>query len=221
MSRKGSKRPLKARNFIYDLVEETNQTRKPDMEVILTAFVDGIGHKGETVTVRPNFAYNKLLLPGLAVYKTPENIAKYENKESNDANKHSSPFIQRTISVFWNRIVHISMNSENPWVLQPWHVRVSMRKAGLYVLDDAAIELPKEPITGPDFTKNSKEFICTVTINNLEKAKVRCRIHHWSTDAMKRMPYVFEHWKQPAELLFPNDETQQIDANPVTPPVKA
>lgn len=181
------------------------------MEVILTAFVDGLGNKGDIVSVRPNMAYNKLLLPGLAVYKTPENMAKYKSHETNETEeKHSSPFAQRTVNVFQDRVICVVMNKFKPWVVQPWHIRASMRKAGLHVLDDNAIELPKEPINGPDLSKNNKEFVATVTINNLEKAKVRCRIFHWSNDPKTREPYVLAHWKFPAEPLFPNDETQVL-----------
>lgn len=218
-------RILRNRQFIYDLVEDTNVKRKPDMEVVLTAFVDGLGDRGAIVNVRPNFAYNKLLLAGLAVYKTPENIAKYKPNEENVSGKlHSSPFAQRTINVFQKRVVCIVMNKFQPWVVQPWHIRASMRKSGLYVADESCIELPKEPITGPDVSKNNKEFIVTVTINNLEKAKVRCRIFHWSNDPKTRMPYVVSHWTKPAELLFPDDETQWLppdDDSKQTPPINA
>lgn len=67
------------------------------MDVILVSFVEGIGDVGDKVTVRPTVAYNSLLLPGLAVYATPENIAKYENKDdgAREEKTHSSPFAQR------------------------------------------------------------------------------------------------------------------------------
>lgn len=204
-------RRLRNRQFIYDLVEDTSVKRKPDMEVVLTAFVDGLGDKGAVVSVRPNIAYNKLLLPGLAVYNTPENVAKYKPKDDAKEEKlHSSPFAQRNVSVFEKRMIAIVMNKFKPWVVEPWHIRVSMRKAGLYVRDESTIELPKEPITGPDLNKHNKEFYVTVTINNLEKARVRCRIFHWSNDPKTREPHVVDHWKKPAELLFPNDETQWV-----------
>lgn len=100
-----------------------------------------------------------------------------------------------------NKVFGIVMNKDNPWTLEPWHIKASLRKAGYYVAEDA-IELPKEKITGPDLAKQNKEFIVTITVNNLEKAKVRCRIHHWSTDPSERLPYVFNHWLEPAESLF-------------------
>jgi large subunit ribosomal protein L9 len=100
------------------------------------------------------------------------------------------------------------MSKDNPWVLEPWHIRVSLRKAAFYVLDDSSIELPKEKITGPDLNKQNKEFVVTITINKTEKAKVRCRIHHWSTDPSDKLPYVFEHFKHPAEPLFGTEAAQ-------------
>lgn len=101
------------------------------------------------------------------------------------------------------------MNKDQPWVLEPWHIRASLRKAGCYILKDSSIELPEEKITGPDLAKQNKQFMVTVTINNLEKTRIRCRIHHWSTDPTDRLPYVFEHYKQPAEPMFARPEQAQ------------
>lgn len=200
---------LRSKQFVYELVEDTNTKKKPELEVVLTAFVSGLGNRGSIVSVTQNFAYNKLLLPGLAVYKTPENIAKYEPSEETKAKQfRSSPYVERTISDFQKQGVVVVMNKSKPWVIQPWHIRVSMRQAGLYVLDDSSIELPKEPITGPDSAKDQKDFYVTVTINNLEKAKVRCRIFHWSNDPRARTVIQPDFWQSPPELLFPDDETQ-------------
>lgn len=78
------------------MVEDTNIARKPDIEVVLTTFVEGIGQKGEIVKVRPTLAYTKLLLPGLAAYVTPENVEKYKAKAGEvSEQKHSSQFAQR------------------------------------------------------------------------------------------------------------------------------
>lgn len=195
---------MKARDYIYDFVEHTSSKKQPDMEVILTQYVEGIGKKGDLVKVRPAFAYNKLLLPGLAVYHTEKNVEKYKPKgeESIDEEKHSSQFAKRTVNMLQNRVFAIVMNKDHPWVIEPWHIRASLRKCNYYISSDDAIELPAEKITGPDLTKQNKEFVVTVTVNKTEKAKVRCRIHHWSTDPSNRLPYVLEHWKQEAEPLF-------------------
>lgn len=107
---------------------------------------------------------------------------------------------------FW-----LIMNKDHPWEIEPWHIRASLRKAGFQILHDSAIELPKEKITGPDMAKQGKEFIVTVTINKTEKAKVKCRIHHWSTDPTERLPYIFEFFKLKAEPLFGDNQEQSAD----------
>lgn len=195
---------------MYDLVEDTTIRKRPNMEVVLTAFVDGIGDKGDVVSLKQHYAYNRLLLPGLAVYKTDENLARYAKTAVEKVQvTHSSPFAQRTVNVLESRVLAVVMNKDNPWVLEPWHIRASLRKAGVNAVDEA-IELPKEPITGPDMLKQNKEFVVVVTVNGLEKAQVRCRIHHWSSDTSERLPHVHEHWKEPAEpLLFGGAEQPQ------------
>lgn len=37
----GPPKPLRAKNYIYDLVEDTNTKREPDLRLILTSYVDG------------------------------------------------------------------------------------------------------------------------------------------------------------------------------------
>lgn len=41
---------------------------QPDINVLLTTSVEGIGEKGDVVSMRPNAAYNKVLLPGFGTY---------------------------------------------------------------------------------------------------------------------------------------------------------
>lgn len=66
------------------------------MDVILTNYVEGIGKAGDKVSLKPNVAYNTLLLPGLAVYATSENLEKYKSlTESIQDVKHSSSTAQR------------------------------------------------------------------------------------------------------------------------------
>lgn len=89
---------LRGRHFNYELIENVNVKKQPNVEVILTTYVAGIGRKGEIVKVAPTIAYNKLLLPGLAAYCTPENVEKYSKLATEDVDEgkvHSSPFAQR------------------------------------------------------------------------------------------------------------------------------
>ena len=52
--------------------------------------------KGDVVSVRPHFGRNKLLMQGLAMYASPENLKKFaEQKSGEDIKqevKHSSRF---------------------------------------------------------------------------------------------------------------------------------
>lgn len=107
----------------------------------------------------------------------------------------------------------VVMNKDEPWVIEPWHIKASLRKAGFHAAD-GTITLPETPITGPDLKKQGNDFYVTVTINNLETARVKCRIHHWSTDPAERLPYVFEHWKEPSETLFesPDQSAEKTDS---------
>ncbi|CAH1967670.1 unnamed protein product [Acanthoscelides obtectus] len=77
---------LRSRHYIYELVKDTDVEKQADIDVILTSYVEGLGNAGDKVSVRPTFAYNKLLLPGLAVYASPENVEKYSNL-TNDSEK--------------------------------------------------------------------------------------------------------------------------------------
>lgn len=98
MLHKNGSHPKRLRNkhFIYDIVKDTSYERQPDIDVILTQFVDGIGKVGERLTMRPQVAYNRLLLPGLAVYASPEMVEKYkEFANVKDDENHSSPTAQR------------------------------------------------------------------------------------------------------------------------------
>lgn len=85
---------------MYDLVEDTEVRKRKEIEVVLTTFVEGLGHKGDVVSVKPRYAHNMLLLPGLAVYKTEKNLEKYKkDSDQPEAEKHSSPFVQRVSSL--------------------------------------------------------------------------------------------------------------------------
>lgn len=102
LHRKGEgAKPLKQKNYIYDVVKNKVAEKLPDMEVILTTHVTGLGNIGDKVFVKPQYAYNELLLPGLAVYANPENIEKYKEYENKvDDVRYSSaevPIVSRDV----------------------------------------------------------------------------------------------------------------------------
>lgn len=65
-------------------------------------------------------------------------------------------------------VLNISMNKENPWTLEPWHVSSAFRKAGVCV-PQSAITMPEHTINGPDMALEGKEFYVTVTVSSLLK----------------------------------------------------
>ncbi|XP_013183024.1 large ribosomal subunit protein bL9m [Amyelois transitella] len=204
LHKKGGKpSKFRGRHFVYDLVQDTNIIKKPDLKIILNQFVDGVGNMGDILTLRPMVAYRDFLMPGLAVYATPDNILKYQvtDEKPTTENTYSSPYVQRTINLLSNLVLQITMSKMQPWTLQPWHVKASFRKSGFFV-PEYAIEMPPVEIKGPDLSLQDKEFFITVTINKTEKVNVRCRIHHWAT-GLDRLPWVENHWKQPKEPLIP------------------
>lgn len=195
-------RRLKGRHFVYELVEDTNNRKDAPVKLILTSAVEGLGSKGDVVEVSPFKARNYLLLPGLAVYASPENLDKYGLTMQEDIqDQPSSPFARKTASELSTRVIHVSMNMKKPWRVEPWHVRVAFRKAGIIVPEEA-ITLPSQPIEGPDLSIQNKEFLVKVKINNKEEAPVRCRINHCTSKPSERLPFIPFHWQYMAEPLF-------------------
>ena len=61
------------------------------------------------------------------------------------------------------------MNMQEPWTIETWHIRVNFRLAGVHILDDNCIELPKTVISGPNMNFEGKDFVIHVTVStNIE-----------------------------------------------------
>ncbi|XP_015116147.1 39S ribosomal protein L9, mitochondrial [Diachasma alloeum] len=214
--RKGSKPPnMRARHFIYDLVEDTDLRQRPPLNLILTTYVEGLGHSGKRITMPPAKAYTRLLLPGLAVYDTPENSQKYAVKGEDQKSEHSSPFVARTISFIKHMVLSIKMSNDTPWTLEPWHVRSAFRFAGVHMNEDC-ITMPNHVISGPNHDIENREFYVVITLNKQEKTPVRCRIHHRSNNVndQKAIPSNYNFWKEMAEPIFPEDKAV-LDGLPI------
>ncbi|KAF4524589.1 hypothetical protein B566_EDAN008544 [Ephemera danica] len=169
MTKKGHKpRALKPKNYVYELVEDTDMRVQEDLHLILNTYVEGVGKRGDEVRVRPQKGYETLLLPGLAEYYTEEAKERL-SADSSDEPGYSSPYVERMSNVLSRMVISITMNKDEAWTLQPWHVRASMRKCGLYVQHDSQITLPADNISGPDLSLQNKEFLAYVTINNKEQ----------------------------------------------------
>lgn len=57
------------------------------------------------------------------------------------------------------------MNKNTSWVIEPWHIRVAFRKAGVMVPEEAII-LPPHRIAGPDLALQGKEFAVKVKVRH-------------------------------------------------------
>lgn len=197
---------LKTRHFIYDLVEDTNVKKQESLDLILTQYVAGLGNAGTRVTVRPKQAYSTLLLPKLADYATAENIEKYSKlaMDQGDNTPFSSASVEGTIKYLSQSRISVVMSKDVPWILEKWHIKASFRKAAIYLTEDTII-MPEKPISGPNLEIEGKEFFVTIVINNREQVKVRCCLHHWTSDKAAQI-FIDEFWKLPAEPIFPEDK---------------
>ncbi|CAL1675200.1 unnamed protein product [Lasius platythorax] len=204
--KKGKPSRLRTRYFVYELVEDMNVRRKELLDLILTQYVAGLGNAGTRITMHPAKAYPKLLLPKLADYATPENIEKYTKLavDQQDKTPFSSATVERTMKYLSTRRIAIFMSKDVPWTLEKWHIKAGFREFGIFVPEDT-ITIPEKSISGPNLDIEGKEFYITLTINNREQVKVRCCVHHWTSDMAARI-FVDELWKLPAEPIFPEDK---------------
>ncbi|XP_043273299.1 39S ribosomal protein L9, mitochondrial [Venturia canescens] len=203
----GKPQRFRSKNWIYELVEDTNLRPVKPINVILTSYVPNIGNIGEKLTMKPHAAYNKLLLPGLAVYETPENLTLYKEaieKAQSEMPEWSSKWAPRTRDILSTLLLSVIVSKDNSWTLQKFHIRAAFRKINIHV-PDHAITMPKYEITGPDLDKQNKEFYVVVTINNREKVNVRCRLHHFTTKENEKLPYN-DYWKKSEPAIFHEDQ---------------
>lgn len=68
---------IKPNHLVYIHEGSTMRQKKEPISIILTKDVVGIGRKGDKILERPWFAYHNLLIPGFAVYPSPDNVDKY------------------------------------------------------------------------------------------------------------------------------------------------
>lgn len=199
---------LKSRYFIYDLVENTVSRKQTIIDLILLESVQGIGLKGQKVSIPSEKAYNNFLLPKLAVYASPENIEKYfieDTEFQKMKNIKSSKHVDRTLNTLSHLYLYVHMSMHTPWTIEKWHIRISFQRSGFIVPEDA-ITLSEKPISGPDLSLENKEFYVTVKINNQEEVKVRCRLRHWSSDLKNQAKSDVLHWDLPSVAIFPEDQ---------------
>ncbi|KAH7944854.1 hypothetical protein HPB49_001275 [Dermacentor silvarum] len=200
-------RLLTKENYIYVCDEITEDKKKPNIDIILTQFVEGLGNKWDIVSVRPFYGLLKLIVPGLALYATPENLKLREKmRVVNLGPVFSTRTSPVTIRMLKSKIIRLPMNRDQGWTVEPWHLRSALRQAGITVPEEA-IELPETPITGPDYAgKENKVFLATIYVNKVDKGMIPFRIQHVGkavrVDEGSEVPFK----KLPVEALFPEQE---------------
>ncbi|CAK9814046.1 39S ribosomal protein L9, mitochondrial [Anthophora quadrimaculata] len=199
---------LTHKHFIYELVEDTNTKKQKMIDVILLKTIEEYGEKGQMIKVPSIKGYETLILPKLATYASPENIKKYFIEDAfinKDIDEHSSRFVERTMTILSHCYLRIRMSLDVPWTIEKWHIRTSFRRVGIIVPEDA-ITLPKRTISGPDMSIENKEFYVTVKINNCEEVKVRCKIHHYTSDPKRMIIYDKPIYQLSNIAIFPEDQ---------------
>ncbi|RWS09163.1 hypothetical protein B4U79_00967 [Dinothrombium tinctorium] len=199
------------KDFLYEVVKNTENDKMDDIEVLLLKHVKGLGVAGDIVKVRPGIFRHHLYLKREATYASPENLELYkdliENKQR-DINAPSSALSPITVEKLSKTYAVLELSSTQPWTVEPWHVRIALRNEG-FIVPEYAIKMPETPITGPDVEgKQDKDFAVFITINKNEQVAVRCTIHHigafvhdnWKTRAV-RVPILAEQ-KELLESMF-------------------
>ena len=101
-------------------------------------------------------AHKELLLPGLAIYASPENLERYVDIViSEDSIRYSSERTQKNLPRLSKIVIPIVMSGDlrsGVWTVEPWHIRVSLRRfAEIHLDDDSCISMPDEnTVRGPD-----------------------------------------------------------------------
>lgn len=172
----------------YEVVEETD-TEAQNIKVILLKSMEDFGLRGQILTMNAVKARQDLLLPKLATYASPENLKKYKDIViPEDSVSYSSEEVRKSLPAISKLCVPVLMNNLNSWTVEPWHVKVALRKVGLNA-DKECIHLPQQPISGPNEDYEGKEFCVHLKLNEFEMVPIRCVLFHWSAeDVLEEIP---------------------------------
>ncbi|KAL7646205.1 UNVERIFIED_CONTAM: hypothetical protein RMT77_003106 [Armadillidium vulgare] len=200
---------LEDKYFIYETVEE-DKKEFDSLKVLLIKPVEELGLPGDIVDVEPDMARDDLLLTGKAVYASAENIEKYGRlKDEHDYDVPSSQFAYKTVRFLESTVHTVYVSLENPWTIEPWHIKVGLRRGGISVPENS-ITVPSTPIVGPDLNLEGKEFLSKVKVNNKEEARLRVRIRHVATLEANNLPLIEKYWLKFVEPVFPGTEEAEI-----------
>ena len=122
-------RDLKPIHYQYKLVDCLHTKKWGKVDVILTEYVEGVGHKGELISVDRHQAYYELFPLRQAVYPTEEYINLYSKYKAEIEQKTKvSPFAVKTKEVIEKlKYLEIPMNMSVEWNLNQDHIRIALR----------------------------------------------------------------------------------------------
>jgi len=193
--------------MLYEVIEKHQLHHT--IKLILLRNVDDYGKKGQVIDAEFSNAHKHLLLPGFAVYHSEENCKKYQDiLLPEDEEVWSSASVQDFYNFYCKRVFDVCMNIENPWVIEPWHIKASLRKHKVWCSEED-IEIPGGKIEGPNMDLENKEFVAVLTINNKEKLKLRCRIHHIGEGETENKGWYIKQ----AEPVFESERQELLDMN--------
>jgi len=200
--------------MVYECEEEKQEQKL--VKLILLRNVDDYGVTGQIIEEKSLAANRDLLLPGFAVYHNEENLLKYADIIIPEEIKMvSSDTAHRAIKKWSKRVLDICLNMHNEWTIDKWHIKASLRKCKVWINEDQ-IEIPGGTISGPNLDLENKEFIAIITINNFDKVKIRCRIHHFTKIAHERIN--LKSWYfYPAEPVWEHERQELLDMNRLKP----
>lgn len=169
---------LKSKHFHYKLTECTHTKKWGNVDLLLTEYVEGIGHKGEIVSVPRHTAYYDLLPTRLAVYPTEEYLEMFkEERESLSTKSKVSPFAMKTKEQLSQMILDIPMNINSEWTLVKDNIRIALRYNKI-MSDNDSIEFDQDlKITNKNWKDFSQEaFMVKIKINDYVSTDLKCRI---------------------------------------------
>jgi len=122
------KRNLRSVNYHLKFVDCLSQKPWGNIDLILTEYVEGVGHKGEIVNVSRHDAYYHLLSTQKAVYVTEEFLEKFKKDREELVNKPKvSPYAIKTKEELEKMTLEIPMNMSVDWKLTVDNIRIALR----------------------------------------------------------------------------------------------
>jgi len=183
---------------VYDTVRATHEEPRPDINVILTKYVEGYGDLGDSIMVPSGDARNYLIPAQLAVYDTPENrqrmLAVRTDLKLLDRVQRT-PFAALTARELEDRLtLPIVMNPSVPWKVEKFHVMVALRKVGVVVESEDCLQIPDYDIVEPC------DIRVQITVNDTDVATINAKVVNWFVDLDGIITHEpFEIWRKPKE----------------------